>query len=833
MKNPWAIVRRLREEFSSSVTSALPEPTAPTPRLSQGADAPTPQKSSRLDALTAKKERLLARRNQLTAEVEALNTQLKQLEAELEATQAQADESQPIQLRDVTGHSRRWSATVSQRAHRNIPHPRREQLARLREKTSNSSRRWTAGGRLRDHSAAPEKELRTALTRAPHPVVAPKTETPRAEQETSRAQVAMVETVSSTPGTAATSTPQTPVKARLRQVPGIDGLRGIAVAAVVIYHFFGGVLPGGFMGVDMFFILSGFLITSLLVREYAVTGAVSLKNFWLRRVRRILPAAATVLLVCSAIVGMMGGDIAVQLPAQFFSSLFFVNNWVQIAGSSSYFADSGVEVFAHYWSLAVEEQFYLLWPLVFIGLAALGRRWGRGRLPLLVFAVLIGVASATLMGVLFDPQVDPTRVYYGSDTHAFGLLTGVVLALVWGSRSPDAAADSWPVAAWRRSHRFTVATVSTVALVALLAMFVVVTDTAATTYPWALAGAGLLTAVALIGVVAEVGPVSWLAKTVPLRWLGQRSFSLYLWHWPAIIIVEELFRRSPLESVSTNAWVPGLIALVISVPLSAVSYRFVENPFRRHGYAATLSWLVAKRPTFALPRVAIGVATAVAVVLAGVGMVKAPPMTQLEAQLAQAAELQAEANRLAQEAAEAHQREVDSREVPTGAEITAIGDSVLLGAAPALYQQLPGIYVDGEVSRHYTAVPGIVANLEAQDQLRQFVVLSFGTNGQAFEGQMDEILEEIGPDHIVALVSPYGDRYYMQEARDQVRAAVEEYPNVYAADWCARALADPTLVGADGIHPTTTGIDAYIASIMDAFTQWSTDEKVIPAVCGS
>ncbi|MDY6049925.1 MAG: acyltransferase family protein [Corynebacterium sp.] len=808
MRTPWALLRRLRTGLAPASAGPAGTPTSPAPT---GA-------SASVDELLAQRRELERRRDQLQRDLAAITASLAQVDRDLAVATPPADKAS-ASLRAP----RRWPASVRQRTHRALPESQRP------------AHTWAATAPVRSHAEAPEPELRTRLTRARRGKLG------AAGASAEVTDVAAAADTAAAPTASEIITARTPHevgtrgrragKATLRQVPGIDGLRGIAVAAVVIYHFFGNVLPGGFMGVDMFFILSGFLITSLLVREHAVTGAVNLKNFWLRRVRRILPAAATVLLICTAIVGTMGGDTAVQLPAQFFGSLFFVNNWVQIAGSSSYFADSGVEVFAHYWSLAVEEQFYVLWPLIFIGLAALGMKVAgpggrRQRLPLLVCALIAGVASAALMGWLYDPQVDPTRVYYGSDTHAFGLLTGVIVALLWGSRSPQAQADSWPVARWSGAARTGVAVASTLALIGILALFVTTADTAAVTYPWALAGAGILTAIALVGVVAEVGPVSWLARTLPLRWLGQRSFSLYLWHWPVIIIIEELLRPA------SSTWVPGVLALVISLPLSELSYRFVENPFRRRGYKATLGWLFAARPHLALPRIAVGLATVAALILASIGMVKAPPMTQLEAQLAAAAELQEEANRLAQEAAEVHQREVDSREVPTGPEITAIGDSVLLGAAPAMYQQLPGIYVDGEVSRHYTAVAGIVAALKAQDQLRQFVVLSFGTNGQAFPGQLEEILSAIGPDRIVALVSPYGDRYWMAEARQQVIAAVENNANVYGADWCSRALADPTLVGADGIHPSATGIDAYIASIMDAFTQWSNDEKVVPAVCG-
>ncbi|WP_254868262.1 acyltransferase family protein [Corynebacterium sp. Marseille-Q2823] len=362
-------------------------------------------------------------------------------------------------------------------------------------------------------------------------------------------------------------------RARLRPVPGLDGLRGLAVLAVVIYHFFGDLLPGGYLGVDMFFVLSGFLITSLLVREFAVTGRISLTDFWIRRFRRILPAALVVLCLCTALVAMIGGDLAVGIREQFLGTFFFVNNWTQIATSQTYFAPNEVQVFAHYWSLAVEEQFYLLWPLLMFGAFALSRRQPK-RLPI-ALSLVLAVASAAAMALLFTPGEDPTRVYYGTDTHAFGLLIGALLSLLLTSTSKEAKADSWA----STSTGVIAGTVGALALVGYLAQLVWMSADLGVTYRGGLVLTSLLGAAMIWGVVRETGPLTWLFRTRVMRWLGQRSFSLYLWHWPVVMILRELS--------DAPAWLLGLLALPLSFLLAEVTYQFVENPFRRAGYVAT------------------------------------------------------------------------------------------------------------------------------------------------------------------------------------------------------------------------------------------------------
>lgn len=615
-----------------------------------------------------------------------------------------------------------------------------------------------------------------------------------------------------TPETSMTSPHTAPVRpGGLRRVPALDGLRGVAVAVVLVYHFFGDVMPGGYLGVDVFFVLSGFLITSLLIRERGATGRIDLPQFWVRRARRILPAAVVTLLLATAVAGFVGGDSAVGLGGQFLGTLFFVNNWQQIAVSSSYFADGGINVLAHYWSLAVEEQYYVVWPLIVAALFALGR----GNRPLRIVAAVLGLASAAWMAVLYAPGEDPTRVYYGTDTHAFGLLVGALVAAWLTSQAPD---DSWP------AHRGPWRLVGTLSALVLVVLFVVLADDRGVTYRGGLLLASLATAGVVTAIVHGAGPVAVVLAWRPLRWLGERSFSLYLWHWPVIVIIRELWPGNAEQ----QPWVlMGLLATVISVPLADASYRWVETPVRRRGY--TRIW----RETFsaAVPaarKVAVPVVAAAMVAGAAAGVAAAPTQTKLEADLAAAGE--------AGEAGKADDVADVDHVFPDGDQITAIGDSVMLASKQALEDEFPGIYVDGDVSRHYEHLPAILEQMKAEGTLDPFVVLGFGTNGNSASGGdeelMDRITDILSPDRTVVFVLPYGDRWWMPAAEAEVLELARTHDNIYVADWCHAAKADPSRLRDDLIHPTPPGALAYVKAIRDALQQWVDGDKEIPGTCG-
>ena len=429
---------------------------------------------------------------------------------------------------------------------------------------------------------------------------------------------------------------------------------------------------------------------------------------------------------------------------------------------------------------------------------------------------------------LYDPKVDPTRVYYGTDTHAFGLLFGAALALWLTSTSSRTEADSWPRTEpllrdffGSSAQAFVVASLPLI----FLSLVLLMSDTASATYRGGLVFASLLSAAILYLVVRGVSPVRQIFEFKPLCWLGKISFSLYLWHWPVIVLIRELLERSEAMQYENLAAFAGI---ALSLLLANWSYKNVESPIRRMGYRR---WMAQFSGTqFAgswKPRVAAGLALVV-VVGAVVGMATAPKMTRLEAQLQEAAERRAQAQK-------AEEAELAKRVMPRGDQITAIGDSVMLASASALEEKLPGIYIDAAVSRGYPAAPEIIASMKAAGTLDPFVVLGLGINQSAAasdEHLLDEILDSLGEDRIIVLINPYGDRVWMPQSEREVLDAAKKRDNVYVADWCHGVRDDLSKLRADLIHPTPDGAEVYANAVVDAFQQYAKNKKRIPDTCG-
>ncbi len=396
-----------------------------------------------------------------------------------------------------------------------------------------------------------------------------------------------------------------PVGSSQRYMPGLDGLRAIAVLAVIAYHLDPGLAPGGLLGVSVFFTLSGYLITDLLLGQREALGRLRLGDFWLRRARRLLPALFLMLAVVVAWVTLLDRSLLPGLRGDVLAAVAYVSNWWNIVRDASYFARFGPPPpLDHLWSLAVEEQFYLIWPF----LLWLGLRYVPGRFTLAGLTLAGAALSAAAMAWIYEPGVDPTRVYEGTDTRAFALLVGAALAMVWPSRK--LRADLITV-----RGRLLLDTAGVVGLVVIGLLIWRTSEYSPLLYK---GGILLLTVGTVLAVTALVHPASWLGVAVgwaPLRWLGVRSYGIYLWHYPIIVLTAPSMQQKASLGLE-------VIQVVATIAVAALSWRFFEEPIRRGAmdriWARTrfkVRWWRAAAPASYLPRrpLLTGVVSVVAV----------------------------------------------------------------------------------------------------------------------------------------------------------------------------------------------------------------------------
>jgi peptidoglycan/LPS O-acetylase OafA/YrhL len=373
-----------------------------------------------------------------------------------------------------------------------------------------------------------------------------------------------------------------PVGHSQRYMPGLDGLRAIAVLAVIGYHLNPAWAPGGLLGVGVFFTLSGYLITDLLLGEREATGRLQLGDFWLRRARRLLPALFLMLAVVVAWVTLLDRSLLPGLKGDVLAAVGYVSNWWNIVREASYFARFGPPPpLDHLWSLAVEEQFYLIWPW----LLWLGLRYVPGRYTLAGLTLAGAALSAVAMALIYQPGVDPTRVYEGTDTRAFGLLIGAALAMVWPSRELRADSINY-------LGRLLIDGAGVVGLVVIGILIWRTSEYSPFLYK---GGIVLLSVATVLVLTALVHPASRLGVAVgwrPLRWLGVRSYGIYLWHYPIIVLT------APGSQQRTGLSLE-MLQVVATIVVAALSWQFFEEPIRRGAigriWAQTRSRLALRR----------------------------------------------------------------------------------------------------------------------------------------------------------------------------------------------------------------------------------------------
>jgi peptidoglycan/LPS O-acetylase OafA/YrhL len=615
------------------------------------------------------------------------------------------------------------------------------------------------------------------------------------------------------------------------RAPGLDGVRALAVLAVMAFHEGLRGAPGGFLGVDVFFVLSGYLITDLLVTQRGRLGRLDLRIFWTRRARRLLPALAVVLIVVTAAVAVLEPDQLARLRPALLAAVTYSSNWFQAVHHVSYFASFGPPPpLQHLWSLAIEEQFYLAWPLI-LGLLL---TQVSDRLVRVAFAWLGAVISALLMAILYAHGGDPSRVYYGTDTHLTALLVGAALALTW----PLAKVATAPREFTRRLDFLGMA-----GLAVLAWAIGHLSGADPVVYPAGLALAALA-AGALVLAATAGGAVGALLSMRPLRWLGIRSYGIYLWHWPVIALIAAASGPGPAA-----AWL-WVVEACLAIVLAAASWKWIEAPILRDGFRATFgayrrllseSIRAARQsPVHVLPAVA-AVAAATVACTAGYGVLN-PPATQtssLMRQVAQGERVSAASQvqstpRTVSGATPAPGRAPATgtarhRRIP-GWQVTAIGDSVMLASAVQLQKMLPGIYIDAQVSRQMGAGVADVKILADRGRLRQVVVVGLGTNGTVTDSQIRQLVREIGPRRTLVLVNTYEARPWEHADNGVLAAAGRRYPNVVLADWLATIGHHRSLLWGDGVHPRPPGARLYARMLVAAIEGDRPAHNAAPAV---
>lgn len=599
------------------------------------------------------------------------------------------------------------------------------------------------------------------------------------------------------------------------RAPGFDGLRALAVLAVMAFHDQFTAMPGGFLGVDVFFVLSGYLITDLLVTQWRRNGGLDLRGFWVRRARRLFPALAAVLVTVATAAAVIEPAQLGQLRPALIAAVTYSSNWWQASHHQSYFTAFGPPPpLQHLWSLAIEEQFYLAWPLILALLLMLCQR----RRLRAAAAWLAAAISALTMAVLYTPGADPSRVYYGTDTHSTALLVGTALALTWPLGELVVIAED-------KARRLDVAGVFGIAVLAW--GFGHYSGADAALYPAGLAIAALA-AGAIVMAAAGKGTVGTILSWQPLRWLGVRSYGIYLWHWPAIALAAAVAgpeRRS--------GWV-WFIQTAAAIVFAAASWRWIETPILRDGfrttfrarYQALTGSLAASRrsPARAIPAVALALALGISFA-AGYQVLRAPASAGLQRQITEGAAVSAATGVGATGAGAARLRDGSARsaaataspsagslshpgKVP-GGQVTAIGDSVMLAAAPQLHAAMRGIYIDATVSRQMSAGLQTVRRLADGGLLRSVVVVDLGTNGPVTSQQIRQLLVDIGPRRELVLVNIFVPQPWEHEVNRVLSAAARGDAQVVLANWWKAIDNHTGLLWGDGVHPRPPGASLY------------------------
>ena len=575
-------------------------------------------------------------------------------------------------------------------------------------------------------------------------------------------------------------------KRSIQYIPAIDGLRALAVIAVMFYHLGFSWIPGGFLGVDLFFVISGYVITRMLLDSIAQSGGLDLRGFYLARLRRLLPALLFMLTTTVIAVGIWAPDTIKRLLVDTPFALTGTINWWLVANEQDYFESIGrPPLLQHTWSLAVEAQFYLIWPLI---LYFILKKFGKKHIP--VAALSIAAASGIAL-LLVSFSIDAanaskvSHVYFGTDTHSIGLFLGAALAVSW-------IPQNFRVEISRKGQNF-IDGIGVIGFIGILATFLFIDASNPAMYKIAFPLAGIFGAAIIASIVHPASRFAPVLQNKVLLWIGERSYAIYLWHW----VIFQVTR--PTVDLAGQAWALYSLRILIVFALADISLRYIELPIRR---GVIQYWIKGRKYRTKKERnrqtSLLSAATVIVVVIAAIVSVRAISIAS-DARTALEKSLTVDTSNV----------------IPTEKDgLWVTGDSVILGIRSVLEENHPISLVNARIGRQAPELLEVLIQDQPQ-ALDSPIIFNLGNNNALSREQVEQIFEAVKGQPQIIVVNTAVPRPWRDGNNQIIREVAANYLQADVIDWNELSNGRPEYFAPDGVHLVPAGVNAYVGAILE------------------
>lgn len=571
----------------------------------------------------------------------------------------------------------------------------------------------------------------------------------------------------------------------IQYIPAIDGLRAVAVIAVMFYHLGFTWIPGGFLGVDLFFVISGYVITRLLLDSIAQSGGLDLRGFYLARARRLLPALIFMLISTTIAIGIWAPDTIKRLLTDTPFSLTGTMNWWLVARHQDYFESIGrPPLLQHTWSLAVEAQFYLVWPLI---LYFILKKFGKKHIPVasLIIAAASGVALLLVSFSLDASNASKvSHVYFGTDTHSIGLFLGAALAVSW-------IPQNFTKTVSKKAQDF-IDSVGFIGFIGIIAAFLLIDESQPTLYKIAFPLAGICGAAIVMSVVHPASRFAPVLQNPVFLWIGERSYAIYLWHW----VIFQVTR--PSVDLAGQEWALYALRILIVFALSDISLRYIELPIRRgviQYWYKGLKYRTKKERN--LQTRSFAILTIVVIAIAAVVSVRAIGIAN-----DQRAKLEASLS----------SKPSATTDVRTGG-LWVTGDSVILGIRASLAQKSPITIMNARIGRQAGELLDVM-KVDLANAADSPVIFNLGNNNALSREQVEAIFDLVKNQPQIIVVNTAVPRPWREANNELINEIAARYSKATVVDWNAISEGHPEYFAPDGVHLVPTGVSVYVAEIV-------------------